>query len=214
MEDNKEDASLQKRKRIAGFFFGVLLALLPVAAGYLLNPTSAVNFTGGRYELLTIGLFIGLSMGHYLGLALGANPDENLYAAIGAFLTISIAYATLSYVGIGSTDTIGAITVLFISTFLLILGHYSGIIADKEQAAKLTKQFAEEASPILLSFIWLLEAIVPPILQLTLPVIGLADIGGAMLEGLKWGTAMIAIFVAWRVYEFFNMSQQTNYRRR
>jgi hypothetical protein len=201
MADDIDDAPSEKRKRIAGFFFGVLLALLPVAAGLLLNPSPAVGFTGGRYELLAIGLFVGFSTGHYIGLAIGVSPDENLYAAVGAFLTISVVYALLSYFGTGTIGTLGAIAVLFISTFLLILGHYSGVIADKEQVAKLTKQFAEETSPILLSFIWLLGAIVPPILQFTLPVIGFADIGGALLEGLKWGTAIVVIALAWKACE-------------
>lgn len=212
MTDTVADAPSEKRRRIAGFFFGVLLALLPVAAGLLLNPSSGISFTGGRYELLAIGLFVGFSTGHYLGLALGVNPNENLYAAIGAFLTIALAYSVLAFTGLGISGGLGTIAVLFISTFLLILGHYSGVIASKEQVAKLTKQFAEEASPVLLSLIWLLEAIIPPILNFVLPVIGLANIGGAMLEGLKWATAIIAVGLVWKAYDV--MQTDTTWNRR
>lgn len=201
----------QDRKRIAGFGFGVLLALLPVAAGYLLNPSSAVEFTGGRYELLAIGLFVGFSTGHYIGLSLGMERDANLYAAIGAFLTISVAYSGLAYAGTASTGTLGAIGVLVIAMLLLILGHYSGVIAEKEKVARLTKQFAETASPFLLSFIWLLEAILPPIFNVVVPVVGLAGIGSALIEGLKWGVAIVVAGLAWTLYTSWTTDR--NYRR-
>lgn len=137
----------EKRKRIAGFFFGILLALLPIAAGLALNPSPATDFTAGRYQLLAIALCAGFTTGHYLGLAIGAEQDVNLCAAIGAFLTISLAVAVIAYTGFGFIGSLGAIAVLGIALFLLILGHYSGILASDEEVSNLATVFAEQASP-------------------------------------------------------------------
>lgn len=184
-----------RRKHYAGFMFGALLALLPVAAGVLLNPSAAVDFTGGRYELLLIALTIGLTIGHYLGLGILGERSEDLFAAVGAFLTISISFIALAYFGVGVTGTLSVIAVLFISMAVLIFGYYSEVIVNKAETKKLVTWFAEEASPLLLSFVWLLEAIIPPVLDAVFSASGLAKVGDALLTGLTWGRRSSSLLV-------------------
>lgn len=201
-----DDAPSEKRQHIVGFVFGVLLVLLPVVTKLLLRPSLEVDFVGGRYGLLVIGLFVGVSFGHHVGLAISVERTANRYAAIGAFLAISALYLSLAYVAPGVVETTGVIrrfgpvVVLVLSTLLLISGHYSGVTAQNEEVEKIIERFAESVSPLLLLFIWLMEALIPPILEPTLPAVGF-EFGEATMTGLSMVTAIVVLSISWKVFE-------------
>lgn len=192
---------------MVGFAFGVLLVLLPVVAKQLLGPSLEVDFVGGRYGLLVIGLFVGVSLGHHVGLAVSVERNANRFAAIGAFLTISALYLYLSYIGPGFDEAtgfvrrFGPVIFLVLSTLILISGHYSGVIAQKRKIRRITERFAEEISPLLLLFIWLMEALIPPILEPTLPAVGFAELSQTVVTGLSMVTAAVVLVIAWKVFE-------------
>lgn len=203
---------LEKRRRIAAFLAGILLAALAIVAGLYLNPEEATTFTAGRYQLLFIGLFIGVSTGHYIGIALGENRSVNVAAADGAFLTIFVAFIGITFFGSGLSGLIGPVGILVISTFLLILGHYSRLIVENEPIQELVDQFAERYSPLLLAFIWLVEALLPPILNLALPAIGMNEIGGALLAGIKIGGVIVSIFAVVKLIEWWESHEDAQRR--
>lgn len=132
MAEKYSDRRSPKGQKIGAFGFGVLIALLPIAVGVLLNPSSAGEFTGGRYELVIIALTIGLTLGHYIGLALISPSHQDVYAAIGAFLTVAIAFTSISFLGAGWSDTVRSVAVVLIAMFALILGYYTRVITNKE----------------------------------------------------------------------------------
>lgn len=200
---NNSSAAAQNRRIAAAFLFGVLLSLLVIVAGLYLNPGKVSNLSGGRYELLFIGLFIGLSTGHYIGLALGTESDVNLAAAVGAFLTISVSYLylTLPKNGLPGLSSPGA--VLVIATFLLILGHYSRVIDDTEAIRRLTRQFAERFSPLALVFVWLFETVVPPLLESTLSVTGHAELFATSPLSMRLGATTGLLLLALAIYHSF-----------
>lgn len=187
--------SLRGRRIISAFIAGILFSVLAVVAGVYLHPGEVIEFTAGRFQLLFIGLFIGISTGHYLGTALGNRADVNIAAATGAFLTIALAFLYLVIRGEGAQGLIGPGGALVISTFLLVLGHYSLLLEHNQAIEGLIQQFAERFSPALLGIMWLGETILPTVFQLILPKVGLAEIGGALLSGLELGAAAAAVIV-------------------
>lgn len=169
------DASHESRRRIAGFVFGLLLPVLPAIAGYILNPSGVAELTGGRIQLLIIGIAVGFALGHYLGLAVDAEHDVTMYAAIGALLTVSVTYAALSFVGEGFGGTVRAMALLVVSMSLLILGHYSGVLAERDPVEEMVDYFVKRGTPTLLTFVWTLEVVSQPLLDFLSPLFGLGS---------------------------------------
>ena len=196
-----EWTSLQGRQIITAFVTGALLSVLLVVAGVYLNPEEAAEFTAGRYQLLFAALFIGVSTGHYIGISLGEKPDVNVAAAVGAFLTISIAFVWMTATSGGLSELAGPGGVLVISAFLMIGGHYSLLIAENRGIERLIEQFAERFSPALLGIMWLVEALLPPVLSAIFAEIGVTEISNAALSGLKIGIAIIVVGIAIKVID-------------
>lgn len=200
---------LEGRQIVSAFFAGILLALLTVLAGFYLNPEGTMSFTAGRYQILFVALFIGLSTGHYFGLSLGSRMNVNVAAATGAFLTISASFIGVMYFGGGFSALAGPGGLLVIATFLLILGHYSGLLSENKPVEEWIERFAQRYSPILLAFIWLLETVMPAISSVVLPIIGLSEIGDALLTGFEVAAVLIGIGIAVYVISHLQNSTQT-----
>lgn len=193
MSDDTDGGLSDRQRRYAGFLFGTFLTLVPVAIALILRPEAASELTGGEIELVLIALTIGLTMGHYLGRAITTKGDADLYTALGAFVTITFALLAVTYLGLGTTMTIATAGLIFLLMASLILGYASEVITNKEWAVDMVEFFADQASPLILGFVWFLEVIAPPVMEHVLPVVGYAEVGNAINTGIKMVFAAIAI---------------------
>lgn len=184
----------------AAFLCGALLPVLLLGIGVYLNPENPSGFFGGRFQLLLAALFIGISTGHFLGIALGGGIDRILAAAVGAFLALSGAFVYTIYMEDGTGILFGPGGLLAGFAFVLILGHYSDLIEKIHSVEDLIEIFAKRLSPALLGFMWLMESVIPPLLDPISSRLDLGAIWSAVFGGIKLILALCLIgFVVWVV---------------
>ena len=194
-ETGVESPEAKRPQKIGAFIAGIIFALLIIGAGFYLNPEETSDFIGGRYQLILMALFIGISTGHYLGISLGHQFDINVAAAIGLFLTLSIAFLYISIPdGFEITAIFSPGGLLVLSSLLLILGHYSHLIAYNQAISQFIKTLAERLSPALLAAMWFLEAILIPSVSPLISYIGFAEIGETITSGLQV-LAILILFI-------------------
>lgn len=185
--------------KVAAFICGGLLPILLLGVGIFLNPGDPSGFFGGRFQLLLGAMFIGVSTGHFLGVSLGEEINRILAAAVGAFLTLSAVFIYGIYYEQATILTLpGGILTGF--AIALILGHYSGLIAKIHAIEEWIEVFAKRLSPALLGFMWLVESVIPPLLDPIFSRLDLGEIWSAVFSSIKVMVAIgVFFFVLWAV---------------
>lgn len=206
-EDNKEPGSSrpERSRKYAAFIAGAIFAFLLLGAGTYLNPSGATEFVGGRFQYILIALFIGISTGHYLGISIGNRFDINVAASLGAFITLSLSFLYISIPqGIDTSVLFSPGGLLVLSGVLLILGHYSHLIDENEGVEELIETFSQRISPAILGIIWLMEAVLPPIVGPMISGIGFEEIGATITVGIQLLVGVILLYAFVKIAEFIS----------
>lgn len=136
------------------FFGGIALIIALFSIGASISASITPVSIDISNSFLWISILIGLSIGHYMGMAFVKKGNELNSFLIGIFsaLTFSIIYKTgISHFSI-------TLTFLAISIFLM---HNSGLISKHENIEKLVKFFAQYVSSTILTIIGFIKYLWP-----------------------------------------------------
>jgi fucose permease len=134
----------------AGISLGLAIAALVVSLG--VQP-EAIELNE-KFKYIFASLFLGTSIGHFLGEALVSEGENKKYALLGLFTTLGLLFVVFLVYGQGFTIFAGAIGgMLAFFTTCLILGHHARIIDDSDRLDQLVGEFAAKVSPGGLAFI-------------------------------------------------------------
>ncbi|RQG90880.1 hypothetical protein [Natrarchaeobius chitinivorans] len=142
----------QKPFASAGAGITLGLALAAVIVSVVVQP-EAIPLSE-KFQYVFAALFLGMSIGHYLGEALIDGGEDKKYALVGLFSTLGVLFVVFLVLGRGLTPFAAGIGgTLGFFALCLILSHHSGLIADSERLDVLVGEFAGKISPSGLAFI-------------------------------------------------------------
>lgn len=136
------------------FVGGITLVVALYFVGLYISETAQISDISESSTFLWVVIFIGLSVGHYLGRAATTEGDKLNSFLLGTSLSISVGLL----LGIGLTPLSGVLVFLAVSIFLM---HRSGLVKDHENIEILVNLFARYIPAIVLPITGLWHYIVP-----------------------------------------------------
>lgn len=127
---------------------GITLALMVMSLVVAIVIEPNVIVIEEKFKFIFASLFLGVSIGHFMGEALIDEGENKKFALLGLFTTLGIGFLGYLIWGQGTTVFSGSIAgVLVFPAICLILSHDSGLIADSERLDTLVEALAEKVSP-------------------------------------------------------------------
>ena len=137
-----------KSSPITSVASGITLALLVMSLVVAIVIEPDVVAIEEKFKLIFASLFLGVSIGHFMGEALIDEGENKKYALLGLFTTLGIGFLGYLFWGQGTSLFSGSIAgVLAFPILCLILSHHNGLIAESERLDTLVEALAEKVSP-------------------------------------------------------------------
>lgn len=138
----------QKYSPVTSVAAGIMLALAVMSLVVAIVVKPDVIPIEEKFKLVFASVFLGVSIGHFMGEALIDEGENKKYALLGLFTTLAIGFLGYLVWGQGTTVFSGSIAgVLVFPILCLILSHHSALIADSERLDTLVEVLAEKVSP-------------------------------------------------------------------
>lgn len=160
---------------IWAYIFGTLTVILIGYLGYALNPNALQNIVSGPYEAIFLGLIAGISTGDLLVRILTPKSGLGLAAGLGGYTVIAFVWSFYGglipdFLWIPASPSTGnqfssSSLVFVVSAFMILSGHLSGLIEYNQDVAAAVFLLADLVFPFVLFTIWLVLAIVLPLVE-------------------------------------------------
>jgi|GEM_PF-4911235 hypothetical protein len=146
---------MEDKFNYTAFFGGVTFVLALYFIGeYISNSIAPVNLSQSN-AILWVSIFIGLSMGHYIGKAITKGGGTLNSFLVGIFVTLTL--FTIAFVT-GVSNLTGVMIFLTISVFLM---HYSDLLEKHENVEILIDIFAQKISGVVLVIFAIIKYLIP-----------------------------------------------------